>query len=273
MWSKVRSFGGTVAQASVGSNTALKLHNAKRSAIFNEPEYGGDRSYGLGWDAHPNAKIVVFGLPKSGNVWLKSLLADYFRVPGINIFNQLNEKGVGITHMPFSDGICARDDIIHGACIIRDIRDVISSYYHYSQTERFRSARRDFQYTDIYAFYYDWFLPIVVAQHRVHSFAAEYAELGVPVVRYERLYDDPMDELRKLVLRWGSHFDEAHAHQIVDANSLDNLKKSGKTLEIHVDKSHFRKGGYGDYKETLPQRIIQDIGDRFGALQKRWGYE
>lgn len=272
MWSRVRMLAGSAGRKLDGRDGSIAAPQLKRSKIFNQPEYGGDRSYGLGWDTHPYAKVVVFGLPKSGNVWLKSLLADYFGLPGINIFNQRNEKGVGITHFPISDDIRARDDIIHGACIVRDIRDVISSYYHYSQTERFRSARRDFQYTDTAAFYYDWFLPIVVPQHKVHTFAAEYAEQGVPVVRYERLYDDPVGELRKLILRWGYSFDEKHAIEIIGANSLDILKSSGKTFEIHVDKSHFRKGGYGDYKETLPEHIIEDIGERFYALQRRWGY-
>src|SRR5690606_18504082 len=49
------------AAALVGRDVAVcENPGKKRSPIFNEPEYGGDRSYGLPWDAHPHAKIVVF---------------------------------------------------------------------------------------------------------------------------------------------------------------------------------------------------------------------
>ena len=271
-WSKLRSAGAVPGQSESAQSDG-GVPQRKSSAIFNDPQYGGDQSYGLGWDAHPNAKVVVFALPKSGNVWLMALLSDYFGVPSINIFNEPEKKGVGMTHFPFSDEIRSRDDIIHGVCLVRDIRDVISSFYHYSQTERFRSARRDFQYTDIHAFYYDWFLPIVVPQYRVHRNSAEYAQLCVPVIRYERLYDDPVSELRKLILRWGLRFDELRAKEVISMNSIERLKENGKALDVYVDKSHFRKGGYGDYKQTLPQHIIDDISERFRELQRRWGYE
>jgi hypothetical protein len=271
-WSKLWS-SCTVTDQSESAQSDGGAPQRKLSAIFNDPQYGGDRSYGLEWNAHPNAKVVVFALPKSGNVWLMALLSDYFGVPSINIFNDYDKKGVGMTHFPFSEEIRWRDDIIHGACLVRDIRDVISSFYHYSQSERFRSARKEFQYTDIDAFYYDWFLPIVVPQYRVHRNSAEYAELCVPVIRYERLYDDPVSELRKLVLRWGLQFDELRAKEVVSMNSIEKLKENGKTLDIYVDQSHFRKGGYGDYKQTLPQHIINDVSERFRELQRRWGYE
>jgi hypothetical protein len=248
------------------------IERSPRAAIFNEPEYGGDRSYGLTWDAHPAAKIVIFGLPKSGNNWLRALLTDYFEVPGINIFNQRDARGIGLTHVPISPQIEMRTDFIHGALIVRDLRDVVASYYHYTKTERYRSARREYQYEDAEAFYYDFFLSIAVPQFRVNTFADEYARLGVPVIRYERLWDHPVDEMRKLILRWGLPFDRDRMKIVIEKNSLENLKISGKTFEIHIDAAHFRKGGYGNYKEDLPARIVADITERFEVLQKRWGY-
>ncbi|MGI8527244.1 MAG: sulfotransferase domain-containing protein [Pseudolabrys sp.] len=244
-----------------------------RAPIFNEPDYGGDRSYGLTWDAHPAAKIAIFGFPKSGNNWLKAVLTDYFQMPGINLFNQREARGIGLTHIPFSPEIEARTDFIHGVLIVRDLRDVVASFYHYSQTARYKNARRDFQYDSPEAFYYDWFLPITTHQFQINSFADDYARLSVPVLRYERMWDHPLDETRKLVLRWGMPFDVDRMKEAIKNNALENLKVSGKTFEIHIEASHFRRGGYGNYSEDLPPKIVADINERFRDLQRRWGYE
>ena len=56
-------------------------------------------------------------------------------------------------------------------------------------------------------------------------------------------------------------------------NSFERLKKSGKQAEIFVETTHFRKGGYGNYKNDLPPNIVTDINNRFRAMQSRWGYE
>jgi hypothetical protein len=251
----------------------MPLPSSERAPIFNEPEYGSDRSYGLSWDAHPAAKIVIFGLPKSGNNWLKALLTDYFGVPGINAFNQRNARGVSLTHFPFSPEIETRLDFIHGVVLVRDLRDIVASYYHYANTTRYRKARPDYQYEDVEAFYYDFFLSIKVPQYRVENFAAEYARLGVPVVHYERLWDSPLDEMRKLILRWGFSFDRNRMQEAIESNSLGKLRASGKTFEIHIDAAHFRKGGYGNYKDELSAKIVTDINERFRDVQRRWGYD
>jgi len=59
----------------------------------------------------------------------------------------------------------------------------------------------------------------------------------------------------------------------IDKNSLQNLQSTGKTFEIHIDASHFRKGGYGNYRDDLPPKVVADINERFRDLQKRWGYD
>jgi hypothetical protein len=243
-----------------------------RSPIFNEPEFGGDRSYGLTWNSHPQAKIIIFGLPKSGNNWLKAILTDYFKMPGINAFNQTEKRGVAITHLPLSEQILMRTDFIHGAIIIRDMRDLICSFWHYSQTEQFQERQKVFQYDDVESFYYDWFLSLTVPQFRVTTFTQEYAALAVPVIRYEKLWDNTLAEMRKLILRWGLEFDEDRMTAAIKANAIDVLKTTGKQHEIFVAPSHFRKGGYGDYKNALPAKIIADIEARFAEYQRRWGY-
>ena len=42
-----------------------------------------------------------------------------------------------------------RPDFLHGVCIVRDPRDVIASFFHYTKTQRFRSARPEYHYETV----------------------------------------------------------------------------------------------------------------------------
>ena len=79
----------------------------------------------------------------------------------------------------------------------------MASFYPYTQTDQFKRARPEYHFDSVENFYYDWFLSIIVPQYGVHTFAEEYAQLSVPVIRYERLYDDTLGEMERLIKRWG----------------------------------------------------------------------
>jgi|GEM_PF-1848367 len=243
-----------------------------RSPIFNHPRSFWDDSYKVPLDAHPAGKIVVFGLPKSGNVWLKSLLVDYFGLPPVEPLLDVDKPGVGITHRPFDEHIGMRADFLHGVCIIRDLRDVVASFYKYTLTQRFRSARPEFHYDDARSFYYDWFLSRSVGAHKILTHSERYARLGVPIVRYEELRRNGFREMERLLLRWGF---EPHGERIraaLAANDIDKLRAEGKKLEKPIAPEHFRRGGVGTYAEELPPDIIADIEWRFERVLRRWGY-
>jgi signal transduction histidine kinase len=42
--------------------------------------------------------------------------------------------------------------------------------------------------------------------------------------------------------------------------------------ESGVSAAHYRKGGYGGYREELPPKVIADINHRYENLLLRWGY-
>lgn len=244
-----------------------------KSPIFNHPRSFWDESYGLAMDSHPAGKIVVFGLPKCGNVWLKSLLVDYFGLPPVEPLLDVDKPGIGITHRPFDAHVGNRADFLHGVCIIRDLRDAIASFYKYTQTDRFRSARPEFHFDDEHSFYYDWFLSRSVGAHRMLTHSAQYAALGVPIVRYEALRRNGARELERLLLRWGFEPDAERIAAALAANDIDRLRKEGKSLEKEIAPEHFRRGGIGTFREELPADIIRDIERRFEPVFRRWGYE
>jgi hypothetical protein len=230
-------------------------------------------SYGTPLDGRRNAKIVVFGLPKSGNVWLVSLLSDYTGLKPIDPFTDVEARGVGMCHLPYSEEIASRADFIHGVYLVRDLRDVIVSYFLHTQTEGFQKAFPNFHYPTIDHFYYEWFLPRVIPFHQVLTHAQEFTIRGVPPILYERLYDDPVAEFGRLIKRLGLHFDPERVALVVEQNRIDRLRNSGKQLDVFVPSTHFRKGGYGNYRRELPPNIIVHVNETFGDVLKRWGYE
>jgi hypothetical protein len=243
-----------------------------KSPIFNHPRSFWDDSYGLPMNSHPAGKIVVFGFPKCGNVWLKSLIADYTGLPPIEPLYDVDKSGVGITHLPFARHIGDRADFLHGVCIVRDPRDVVASMYKYSQTNRFRSARPEFHYDDEVSFYFDWFLSRLATADQLLTHSERYARLGVPIVHYERLRADTEGELRRLLLRWGLPVDDAAVRKAVEANQIEKLRTEGKTLEKVIAPEHFRRGAVGGYRDELPEIVIKDIERRFERVLRRWGY-
>ncbi len=243
-----------------------------KSPIFNPPRSFWNDSYGLALNSHPAGKIVVFGLPKSGNVWVKSLIVDYFQIAPVEPILDVAKPGAGITHRPFDRHIGMREDFLHGVCIIRDPRDLVSSFYKYTQTHRFRSARPEFHYDDVRSFYYDWFLSRSVGAHKFLTHSEEYARLGVPILRYEELRKNGARELERLLLRWGFAPDQKRIAAALAENDIDKLRSEGKQLEKPISSEHFRAGGVGTYADVLPDEIIKDIEERFERILLRWGY-
>jgi hypothetical protein len=223
-----------------------------------------------------DGKIAIFGLQKAGNSWVHALLAEIFDMPyyfNLQESDRRDTRGVVNTHEPFSDQVSARHDLVHGVCLMRDLRDIVVSYFHYMQTESYQRDVPVARYGDIDTFYYDWFLTRLVPAHRFHTYWEEYASRGVPVLRYERLVQDTRGELIRLFERWGEPYDEARLDAAIQRNSLSNLKTEGKLLgDLKIESSHFRSGQVGSYKDELPAHIIADINRRFSEVLTRWGY-
>jgi hypothetical protein len=230
-------------------------------------------SYGRALSELKNGKLVVFGLPKSGNVWLVSMLSDYLGLASIDPIVDVDKPGVGMCHLPLSDVIRTRLDFIHGIYLVRDLRDVVVSYFHNAQTEWFKRGMPNFHYDDLESFYFEWFLPRIVPFHAISDHAHRYTAAGLPVVRYERLYAQPEQELSRLLKRLGIPLDDERVADVVAKNRFDNLKKNGRQLNVYVPVTHFRKGGSGSYKEELPATVLRHINETFRSALFDWGYD
>ena len=121
--------------------------------------------------------------------------------------------------------------------------------------------------------YFEWFLPRVTIAHDIDNHPYAYSEAGLPIMRYEDLYDNPQSEFARLIKRLGFPLDLKKVSKVVAANKLEILKKTGKKLDVHVPIEHFRHGGHGGYKKELPKNVLQHIEKRFGNIIEDFGYE
>jgi hypothetical protein len=243
-----------------------------KAPVFNHDLSYWYRAYGVQLHDAPRAKIVIFGIPKSGNVWLQSLLCDTLALRPIDPIAQTDASGVGMTHLPFCAAVADREDFLHGVCLVRDPRDVLASFYRYTKTSYFRIARLEFHYEDWNEFYYEWYLSRAVPAFDLVAHSDKYARLGVPVVRYECLRIDPVREVVRLLKRWGLPVDEQAVALAVKENEISRLRVTGKNLNIKVPPSHFGSGSIGNFKSEIPAEILLDFENRFSSLLSRWGY-
>lgn len=243
------------------------FHN--RGALFS-------RSYGKDIHRLKNGKVAVIGLPKSGNNWLMYLLADTLNIEAVHPYNQeyKSRGGVTIFHTPFSPSVLYKRDLVYAVYILRDIRDVITSFYYYTQTDDYRKQMDPSCYFEtIESFYFEYFLSKLVPRYQWTQHAESYIERGVPLVKYENLCENPAGELERLFYRWGVTVTPENIRSAIDRNAIDKLRISGRKTWRQIPSTHFRKGGYGNYVNTLPQVILEDITVRFANYLRRWGYQ
>lgn len=222
-----------------------------------------------------NAKMAVIGLPKSGNVWLASLISDCLNLPLAAPWGERSKKGVCLFHDPLNYRVAVRSDIVRAVYLMRDLRDVVVSFYHFTQTEYFQNNidARAFD-SDIKSFYYNYFLTKAIPRYKWFDHAEKYVSAGLPVVRYEDLWDATGKELGKIFSAWQIEVSEEKIVETVEKNHISNLKEKGKDIweNKQLPQTHFRKGGYGKYKKALPDQVLDDINQRFGNIMVRWGY-
>ena len=218
-------------------------------------------------------KFAVVGLPKSGNNWLMYLICDCLDISYTSLFGKNGGVGIGITHAPISHSVLYNSEFIRGVYILRDIRDVIVSYYKYAQTDDYRQHNNPGAFYDSFeSFYYGYFLSTVIHRYDWTEHPDTYARRGIPLVRYERLIDAPVEEISGLFRCWNIEVSQEKILFAIENNAISKLQKEGKTTIRKIPTTHFRKGGYGNYKTEMPDNICADVEDRFGAYLRRWGY-
>jgi hypothetical protein len=207
-------------------------------------------------------KIYIFGLPKSGNVWLTNLITDVLG---------LEKDMVRFTHGGFSTNHFYNKNIFRGVCLTRDTRSIMVSLFHWSSTKGGRDKTCIFN--DIEQFYFDYFISYTKFFNTWDQFEERLVGWGIPLIKYEKLRENPIDELERLFKRWRIIVSRDEIIRSVERNSIKNYQSGRVDVKReYIYSTHFSRGGE-DHLDEIPGNVLSDMNQRYGEKLRRWGYK
>lgn len=255
----------------------------------------GYRRFG---DRYPQKLLFIAGLPKSGTTWLEKMAASYsgfhnLLIPDVSAY----EMATGASHdydLPadmfsrFDEMLVITKMHVHGSVhnasllhaaglnyviLYRDLRDVALSHYYYVRQTRWHPDYRTYSTLSLSdgltAFSDRLLLPFAEWVRSWH--ANRDPERGL-VVRYEDLVADTPVVLARIA----GHFELDSSHdtmdRIVEEHRFDRLSR-GRHQGEESQKSFFRKGVAGDWRNHFTPRLKEIYKNKIGKFLIDFGYE
>jgi hypothetical protein len=234
------------------------------------------------------ADALLVSYPKSGNTWLKFMLAHALtgvatsfdatedaigRVGGRTDVPALLPDGGRIlkSHEAFSAGVRAPGPVVY---VVRDGRDVAVSYYQ----QFVRRGWEPGEFSD--------FLPRFVAG-QVDGYGPWGAHVTswldgrvapdrrLLTIRYEDLLEDPLGGLQQTLGFLGVSVDADVVEAAVEANRFEQMRRRETESAFHEkqgDRFFVRRGIAGEWRETFSDADAALFDRAFGAVLERLGY-
>ena len=255
--------------------------------------------YALGLDqagkhfaVFPDDTFLV-SYPKSGNTWVRFLLANLLypneTVGFANINRLLPAPGVSSkrflrslprprilkSHEPFDVRFCK---VIY---LVRDPRDVAVSEYHFDLKKRYIEPNVSLeQFVKRFiagqtSSYGSWW------EHAASWIAARHGNPAFLLVRYEDLLSDSIRETAKIAEFLGVQAGTDRLTAAVDRSSADRMRKLEKqqadqwtgTKNTRMEIPFVRAAKSGGWKEALPRHAAEEIEVAWSPLLNFLGYE
>jgi hypothetical protein len=213
-------------------------------------------------------KIVIVGTPKTGNTWVKHLLADIYGLPIVRLGTQFSPGEVAsagprwIAHQHFlpTQNLVdwGLDNNVVFLSAVRHPGDVLVSLWHHVRNQRLPREADTADCSQGASMLLDG--PAVMGEH-TRRFVEEgfhlYVNLSVAwmrrsltsVVRYESLWDCPLETLRSLT----SDIIPVSDDRLSLAISACELAMMQSVLD--PEKKFIRQGGVGAWRTALPEEI------------------
>ncbi|KIX12657.1 radical SAM protein [Dethiosulfatarculus sandiegensis] len=222
--------------------------------------------------------VSICAPPQTGSTWLQLILSNVLGITAAHP-SQLSNGNSGKSAIvkfnePLRD-IVNKFKISHACFLVRDIRDAVSSFYHYQLSDYFKNqVDKNGGFNNIDDFYFEYYLKKRNFDELWYQHFEASKQLKLPFIRYENLYDNTAYELSRLLNEMGLPASRKAIFDAINDKFLEELKESGTEIQEFQTNtsSFFRRGGHGYYNETLSSEVLGDINKRFKPLLSEWGY-
>jgi hypothetical protein len=252
---------------------------------------GLDRA-GNRFTVFPDDTFLV-SYPKSGNTWVRFLLANLIHpnenvgfaninhllpAPGVlskRFLKKLPRPRILKSHEPFD--VRFRKVIY----LVRDPRDVAISEYHFDLKKRYIAADVSLeQFIKLFiagetSSYGSWW------EHAASWIGARQGNPAFLLVRYEDLLADSIGETAKIAEFLGIKADEQRLKAAVERSSADRMRKLEQqqgdqwtgSKDTRKDIPFVRAAKSGGWKDSLPPHLVEEIEVAWFPLMNFLGYE
>ena len=265
--------------------------------MFGQLKYAA--KYALGRDlagkhytVYPDDTFLV-SYPKSGNTWVRFLLANLIHpnetvgfaninqllpAPGVlskRFLKTLPRPRILKSHEPFD--VRFRKVIY----LVRDPRDVAVSEYYFDRKKRYIAPEMTLeQFIKPFlagetSSYGSWW------EHAASWIGPRYGNPAFLLVRYEDLLTDPIGKTAKIAEFLGIKADEERLRAAVERSSADRMRKLEQqdadkwtgTKNTRKEIPFVRAAKSGGWKESLPRPLVEEIEVACFPLMNFLGYE
>jgi hypothetical protein len=245
---------------------------------------------GRSLEVFPDDAYIV-SYPKSGNTWVRFLVANLIHRDPTDFVTMETRVPTIYKHTSRELAAFPRPRVMKSheyfdpryprvVYVVRDPRDVIVSYYHYSLRKGFITESQSIE---------DFGRTFVSG--RINGFgtwhenvaswlAARVESPAFILVRYEDLRANCAFELERIARLLGHDKKPSTIARAVEASSFEKMKaleaqSDGDTLHLkhkRADVPFIRKGAVGGWKQELPETVRSMIEQAWQPLMKRLGY-
>ncbi|GAA0486481.1 sulfotransferase domain-containing protein [Salinibacillus aidingensis] len=239
--------------------------------------------------------IFIASYPKSGNTWMRFLLANLIyskqRIDFANIedfivdiykrknneIKRNNDINIFKTHSYFRPKFTKykSNKVVY---IVRDVRDVIISYYQYVQKRKNTSI----EFND----FYNQFLAGDIDNYgtwgeNVGSWlGASKGNSNFLLIKYEDMLEDIYSEMIKVCDFLDLNVNKSELTMAIEKSSFDNLQKSEVEVQNKAEElkntnqniKFFRSGKKGQWNDYLTKKQIEILESQYSNLLKKLGY-
>ena len=275
-----------------------RMINLLKSPLYELRNIREDLKSYFGKYNYPYKIIFVAGLPKSGTTWVENFFS---KIPGYVIRSlsgdqeYIQNHGIpenGFKYFPVKCYSCLKthanptienfksldkNGIKKIVVIYRDPRDVaVSRYFHLCKSPKKPSEPYYMDYTSmdkndaikhsimiIKKEFFKWIDGWL-------DYASENPDM-ISVIKYEDMYSDTLISFKKISYHYGLNLDDKQIILILD--SLKNMKKGFNNNKLAGEKSTFRKGGSGGWRDHFTAEHIDLFTNKEKEMLSKFGYD